>query len=320
MRGAVIRLGIAVAALIGAFLGAVAILNTTIYSPAGYVQTYVDALVRKDPGAALGLAGPLPSSSALDDLLTEDVMPDLEVTEITELKSTGSRHRVEVRAVVAGQPTTAEFELEETGSILGLFPQWGFARTPLVQLDLQVLHASEFTANGVRRVAPAPNAARTYLAFTPGAITFGHESTLLTAPDRAVVFGSPTRPVAVTINPLPNDTFTEAVRSQAHAFLDACAEQQVLYPVGCPFGQDLADRLASPPSWTILAYPPTTLLPTTTLGEWTVPVGEGVAEVDAEVRSIYDGSVTPFTAAVEYRIGYVVTLVGEEIIVTPRLG
>lgn len=320
MRGAVIRLGIAVAALVGAFLGAVAILNTTVYSPAGYVQTYVDALARKDPSAALGLAGPMPSSSALDDLLTEDVMLDLEVVGITELETAGSRHRVEVRAIVAGREATTEFELEEAGSILGIFPQWGFARTPLVQLDLQVLHASEFTANGVRRVAPAPNSARTYLAFTPGAVTFGHESTLLTAADRTVVFGNPSRPIGVTIDPLPNDTFTEAVRTQAHAFLDACAQQQVLYPVGCPFGQDIADRLASAPHWTILAYPPTTLMPTTTLGEWSVPSGEGVAEVDVEVRSIYDGSVTPFTSTVGYRLGYIVTLIGDEIVVTPRLG
>src|SRR5690606_8184682 len=146
-------------------------------------------------------------------------------------------------------------ELEQTGSILGLFTQWSFARTPLVQLDLQVLHAREFTANGVRRVTPVADAAQRYLAFTPGAISFGHESELLSASERLVVCGSPARRVSVTIDTVPNADFTERVRVQAHAFLDECAQQQVLYPSGCPFGQDIADRLAGAPAWSIISYP-----------------------------------------------------------------
>lgn len=315
-----IRLGIATAVLVAAFIGAVVALNATVYSPAGYVQAYVDALVRKDPAAALELAGPLPSSSALDDLLTEDIMVDLEILGITELETTGPRHLVEVRYVAAGRESRAEFELEETGSVLGLFTQWGFARTPLVQLDLQVLHAREFTANGVRRIAPAADASRTYLAFTPGVITFDHDSALLTANERTVVFGTPSRPVSVTVDALANETFTGLVRDQARAFLDECARQQVLYPVGCPFGQDIADRLAAAPHWSIVSYPGISLLPTATLGEWAVPSAEGVAQIDVKVRSIYDGSVTPFSASVAYRLGYIVTLVGEDIVVTPRLG
>jgi len=320
MKGTVIRLGIALAVLIGAFAAAVIILNATVYSPAGFVRTYVDALVRKDPTAALSLAGPMPSSSSLDDLLTEEIMTDLEIRDIVELPETGPRHLVEVRYTAAGRDARAEFEVERTGTILGFFTQWGFARTPLVQLDLQVLHAREFTANGVRRVTPAADATRTYLAFTPGAITFEHESELLTAPPHTLVFGSPSRPASVTIEAAANDTFTELVREQARTYLDECAEQRVLYPVGCPFGQDIADRLATAPTWSIRTYPTVTLRPTTTYGEWAVPPADGVAQIEADVRSIYDGSVTPFEAPVSYRVGYVVTFVGEDIIVTPRIG
>lgn len=315
-----IRVGIAAVVLISAFIGSVILLNATVYSPVGYVQAYVDALVRKDPGAALGLAGPLPSSSAIDDLLTEDVMADLEILQVAELESAGPRHLVEVRYRAEGREGRTEFELEDTGRVLGLFTQWSFARTPLVQLDLRVLHAQDFTANGARRVAPVAGMSATYLAFTPGAIAFAHESPLLSAAERTIVFGAPSRPLSVTIDAVANDAFVELVRTQSTAYLDACATQQVLYPVGCPFGQDIADRLAAAPQWSIVDYPAVSIVPTSTLGEWMVPVTEGVAVIDVKVRSIYDGAVTPFSSAVTYRVGYVVTLVGDEIIVTPRLG
>ena len=320
MRGVIIQVGILAAILIGAFIGAVAVLNATVYSPAGFVSTYVDALARKDPAAALGLAGPNPSSSAIDDLLTAEIMTDFEVIRLAEVETTGPRHAVEVVYTAEGRESRAVFDVEQAGTVLGLFSEWSFARTPLIQLELRVLHTQEFLANGVRQVAPEAGASRRYLAFTPGAITFDHESSLMTTVERTLTFGSPARSVRHTIAPVANEAFVDLVHGAAADYLDGCAEQQVLYPVRCPFGLDIADRLAGPPLWSIVEYPAVSLTPTATIGEWAVPVTAGVAHIDAEVRSIYDGSVSGLSSTVDFRVGYVVTLVGEEIVVTPRLG
>ena len=320
MQAAVVRVIAAVAAVLVAFVVAVVALNASVYSPAGFVRTYVDALARQDPSAALRLAGPLPSSSAIDDLLTEEVMAELEIIDVVETGQLGARHLVEVTYRADGAPGRTEFEVESTGSILGFFTQWAFARSPLVRVDLQVRHAQEFTANGVRLLAPEANAERTYLAFTPGSIAFAHESQLLRAPARTIVFGAPARPISLSIDALPNEDFVSMIRTESRGYLDECARQQVLYPVGCPFGQVIADRLAGAPSWSILEYPGVELIPTATLGEWSVPVTGGLAQLDVEVRSIYDGQVTTLSESVPFQLGFIVTMVEEEIILTPRLG
>ncbi len=84
MGGLWTRFGAVAGALVIAFVASIIVLNQTVYTPVAFVRGYLDALARHDVGAALALAGPLPSSSAVDDLLTAEVLGDLESYTVEE--------------------------------------------------------------------------------------------------------------------------------------------------------------------------------------------------------------------------------------------
>jgi len=320
VRGLWIKLGIAGGLLVIAFVVAVAVLNQTVYTPAGFVRGYVDALARHDVSAALALAGPLPSSSAEDDLLVREMLGELESYDVAETGSSAGVHSVGVDYRADGREGRAAFRVEQTGSILGMFPTWGFASSPLAELEVTVQHARDFTANGVRFVAPVQDVASTYLAFTPGVIAFAHKSEFLTAPVQTVVLGSPRSQRSIGIDAQANSEFVRIVDEQVREYLDACAAQERLFPVGCPFGQVINDRLDSPPVWSIAAYPVISVQPTTVPGEWHVPAANGTARLQVDVRSIADGEVSQFDTQMEFSMSFAVTFVGaREIVVTPEL-
>jgi len=326
MRGTWIRIGVAGALLVAAFVVAVVVLNRTVYSPSGFVQGYLDALARKDPKAALALAGPALSSSALDDLLTPDIMPDLTDVTVAEEPDTDGlptgHHLVHVAFTADGMPGEADLEVEDAGRVLGLFDAWAFTTSPLVQVDLTVLHARQFTANGVDRVTPVTDARASYLAFAPGAITFASDTAYSHAAPQTVVIADPRRPVDVQLVAEANAAFTAIVGDQARRYLDGCAAQPLLYPPSCPFGRDIADRIApgATPTWTILRYPAVAVSPTSTLGQWQVQAADGVAHLEVRVQSIYDGSISAYDAEVPFQIGYLATFVGaDQVVLTPQL-
>jgi len=317
-----IKIAIAGGLLVVGFVVAVIVLNQTVYTPASFVRGYVDALARHDVAAALAMAGPSPVSSAKDDLLAAEVLGDLESVSVAETDADGDVHTVTVDYTMDGREGRSTFRVEPASAVLGLFPTWAFASTPLAQLDLTVQHARDFTANGVRFVAPVQDVRSTYLAFTPGVIEFGHDSAYLTAESQTIVLGSPRTERRVTIDAQANDRFTSVVGEQVEAYLDGCATQQRLFPVGCPFGHAVIDpRLASAPVWTIVTYPAVTLQPTATPGEWSVPQALGTARLQVDIVDTYDGTVYPFDTQVEFSLGFVATFVGaSEVVLTPVLG
>jgi len=322
VRALWVRLAIAGGLLVVAFVTAVIVLNQTVYTPAGFVRGYLDALARHDVAAALAMAGPSPTSSTRTDLLTVELLRDLDSVTIAETDVEGDVHTVTVDYRMAGRDGTAAFQVEQVGSVLGMFPTWGFAATPLAQIELTVQHARDFTANGVRFVAPVQDVPSSYLAFTPGVIVFGHESAYLRADPTTLVLGSPSIERSVLVGAQANDVFTSVVEEQVRAYLDECATQQRLFPAGCPFGHGVADpRLASAPAWSIVQYPDVVIRPTATPGEWTVPQATGVARLQVDVVDTYDGSVYAFDTQVEFSLGFVVTFVGaSEVVLTPMLG
>jgi hypothetical protein len=97
----------------------------------------------------------------------------------------------------------------------------------------------------------------------------------------------PAARAAVTIDSVPTTTFVQRVQLKVDEYLQACADQQVLQPAGCPFGIQIDDRVVSPPVWTIVTSPVVTLVPGETAVE--MPPTEGVAHISVEVQSLFDG-------------------------------
>ncbi len=319
MRGVAIRAGIAAAVVIAAFAITVGVLNSTLFSATGFVREYLDALARADAADALAIAGEPPATSRRTDLLVDAAIVPVTVTDVVAHEPVDGVTPVDVIFDAGAGPRIATFRVESTGARFGLFGTWAFVDSPLATVDITVLHTPEFTANGLDLVAPAQDEAVRYLAFAPGVLVVSHDSSLLVADPETVVIASPTDTITAELDVRANDSFIAQVQREVDGYLADCATQQVLMPSGCPFGQPMADRIVSPPVWSIVATPGVTLEPTATAGEWRVPVAPGVAHLVVDVKSIYDGDVSVFDENVPFMVGFTVTFVGENsVVLTPR--
>ena len=317
MRGIAIRAGIAAAVAIAAFAGLVVVLNATVLSAAGYVESYLAALQRHDAVTALELAGDPPATSRRTDLLVAAAIVPVTVVEVTAGDEVDGITPVTVAFEVGGRSGVTQFTLQRTGALFGLFPSWGFVESPLASVEITVMHTTEFTANGIALRTPAQNEPVRYLAFSPGILTLEHESSLLVATPETVLVDSST--ARATLDARASETFIAQVQAEVDAYLAGCASQQVLMPSGCPFGQRIADRIVSAPEWSIVSSPIIALDPTATPGEWTTPTAPGVARLVVDVKSIYDGEVETFDEPVPFSVGFTVTFVGaREVVLTPR--
>jgi hypothetical protein len=296
------------ALVVGGFAAAVIILNATLYSPAGFVRGYLDALARQDPVDALDIAGGAGGEGSRE-LLAAPAMSDL--TAIHHVASTSEPDGVTrvtysyTAGGVAGQTT---FDVERRGTLLGLFPTWSFSTSPLSVIQLSVLHDREFTANGVTLTASEQDKPTPYLVFTPGTYVFAHDSQFLHADPAPITVTRPTGTVTAALAIQPNQAFVDAVQSQLDDYLDdTCVPQQVLLPTGCPFGQQIDNRTVSEPEWAMIDYPAVTLQPGPQPESWLMPSTSGTAHLTVDVQSLFDGTISTFDEDVPFFASYLVT-------------
>lgn len=321
--------------LVAALVATIGSLNRDVYSAAGFVRQYLDALAAHDTSTALALPGAEPTDADLaaaglpQDLPRALLRPsvlgsisDLELVSDVASSADAEAGQESQRTVVYGfrldgTPTTMEFTVERLGTVAGLFTTWGFAASPLAVLQVTVLHEADFTVNGLTldtRAHAAADAPVTfsnqaaYLAFAPAVYDVSHDSALLTAPVQSlpvVASGA----VDVTVDATPNDTFTGQVQAKLNEFLDACATQVVLQPSNCPFGIEIDDRVTSAPAWSIAQYPDVAL----TGGEssFDMPDTLGQAHIVVDVQSLYDGDRFTRDEDVPFSVGISVTIQGD---------
>lgn len=315
MRRVILTASAALLLIVGGFAATVAILGGTVYSPAGYVRSYLDALARQDAAGALEFAPDLPADVSTE-LLTREGMPGLESYDlVSDTERADGSHRVVFSWTSRGVEGTTTFDVLPAGTRLGLFPMWTFASSPVGWIDLTVLHDDRFTVNDLDLATPAQNAAATYLAFTPGTYAFTHDTRYLTAEPATIVAEELTTaadPHTATLDVQAAPAFLVAVQEAVDASLDDCATQKVLMPTGCPFGQSMANRVASTPEWSIVTYPEVAVTPGLRASEWQMPTTTGTAHLRVDVRSLFDGSVTLFDEDVPFRVGYLVTLAPDD--------
>lgn len=322
-----------VCAMLGAALVAtIGALNRDLYSPAGFVRQYLDALATHNTDTALALPGAEPTNADLDaaglpqDLPRALLRPSVlgSITDIEFVSDTASsadteegqksQHTVVFDFKLDGTATSMEFTVERLGTVAGLFSTWGFATSPLAVLQVTVLHEADFSVNGLTldtRAHAAADAPITfsnrgaYLAFAPAVYDVSHDSALLTAPVQSVPVVT-SGAAEVTVDAVPNKTFTSQVQTKLNEFLDECATQQVLQPSNCPFGIEIDNRVKSAPAWSIAQYPEVVL----TGGEtaFDMPSTEGQAHIVVDVQSLYDGDLSTRDEDVPFSVALTVTI------------
>ncbi|MBU1588732.1 MAG: hypothetical protein KKH51_12415 [Actinobacteria bacterium] len=313
MRREFIILSIAAAAIVAAFGGTVLVLNATLYSASGFVRSYLDSLARHDVAGALELVGPQASGDANDDLLTAAALPDLTDLElISDDTDAQGIHRVVYSFTSEGKSGESTFTVRPQGTLLGLFPTWSFESSPLGVLQVLPRHGTEFTVNGVAVVAPEQDRPSPYRVFVPGTYELASDTRYLEAAPVQVLASQPGAAVIGSVTMQPTDTFIGEVQRQLNEYLDECATQTVLQPTGCPFGEQISNRITSTPAWSIAHYPKVTLVPGTAPGSWLMPPTDAAAHLKVDIRSLFDGTVSTFDEDVPFGSSYLVTFLPDD--------
>jgi len=317
LRRAVVVWSLLAALLVGAFLGTVATLNRTTFSAHGFVGSYLDALAREDSRDALAMPGVVLPDTGSRALLAAEALPGLADVELVSDEPAGGGERTVTYAyALPSGPGSTSFRVRERPAALGLFARWEFATSPVAAIDLELRHASTFTANGLAvQAAPggesAEGAGSTYLVLAPGAIALDHASRYLEAEDAEVLVTEPGSVVPARVDAEPTDDLVASVQSEVDAYLTECTTQSVLFPSGCPFGKSIRDRITAPPAWSMTAMPEITLQPASDDPadlDWVVPSTVGTAHIRVPVRSLFDGSVKDLDEDVPFSVSWRVSV------------
>ena len=305
------------AMLIAAAFAAIGALNRDVYGAGAFVGNYLSKLQEKDAAAALRIPGVtlgkaeleaagLPEGSS-NALLRKAALPDLSELELVEDVEEGNG----VHAVTwsfesndaAGEST---FLVKSSGTRFPLIPTWSFEQSPLAVVNLSVDHSTVFTTNGFDLDTRSLTGEKTQAfdnivnvqVFTPGEYVFESTSEFVTSEPESVVVDAPSRVHEAAVEAEPTEEFVAAAQEAVNAQLDACTEQKVLQPTGCPFGIVVDDRISGEPEWSFEDYPEITV--EAGADSWLIPAVPGAAHLKADVQSLFDGSITRYDEDVPF--------------------
>ncbi|GMA28976.1 hypothetical protein [Arenivirga flava] len=307
-------------ALLLAMAGSVTALNGTVYGAGGFTRAYLESLGRGAVEQALGTAGVvLPEG---DRALLADGVPDgpQRVRIVADEALEDGRRAVTAEYELEGEPASSRFVVERDGSRFGVFSEWRFAEPPVATVAVQVLGDYRFQAPGLSTGDPsAIGQPQPYLALVPSAYELHHRTTYLEAPQQLARVVEPGSVVAATIEPRPTEHFLGEVQGVIDEHLDSCAEQTVLFPSGCPFGTAIDDRVLDAPQWSIDAHPRITIERAEEPGVWRVPATPAAARIEAQVQSIFDGSIRELDEERAFTVAYDVLIRSDDSLLVEAL-
>lgn len=306
--------------LILAFVGTVTVLNVTLYSANGFVDSYLHALARHDSEGALAMPGVTMTDDASRVLLASSALPELSgIRLVRDTAHAGGHHTVVFGYTVAGERGRTSFDVQHSGARFGVFSSWRFSRSPVTTLTITPLNGHSFRANGVDITTKASaGTASEYLVFAPTAVALGYSSDYFVAPRHTTVVDSTTQPARATVDIEASSAFVAEVQKELDAHLKTCVTQRVLLPTGCPMGKQITDRIQNDPVWSMVTYPKIDIAPGGVEGTWLVPETDGTAHLVVKVRSIFDGTLSTFDSDVPFTVSYDITFPNGQLSIAAR--
>ena len=157
-----------------------------------------------------------------------------------------------------------------------------------------------------------------YAVLVPGIYTVRHRSTYLTADPVRVTADTVGQELTAILDVEANARFVHAVGTRIDAQLRECATQKVLFPTGCPFGEQIDNRVVSAPRWSIVHYPEVRLAGSGDDASWKVPAIPATAHLTVDVKSLFDGTVSTFDQDVPFTASYTVSIDADDTLtITP---
>ncbi len=306
-------LGVIGVLLVVAAACAIGSLNREVFGAKAFVSSYLHSLERHDAASALAMPGVVPTAANIPEdvslvLLRSSALGSIsDIRILDEAGQPDGSNIVTASYVVNNQPAQGMFRVKHVDNSFLVFENWAFVTPPMGTITVSVLHDTVFDVgtSGLidlrtthpKTVATVFGDTGTFLAFAPGAYTFGHTSSLMTAKAVTATIANPRAAAEVVVDVEANAKFTDDVQSEVNAFLDTCVTQVVLQPTGCPFGYQTGNRLVGEPAWSVLDYPVVSVVPGET--GWVVRNAVAKVELKGELQSLYDGSVTPLDEIVD---------------------
>ena len=309
-----VLLGVAAAAV------TVALVNKYLYGPETDVRAYVEDLRDGDGGEALGrLRAPVPDADAamLDGDPLEASAEDLEDLEISTVSNDGQRAVVRAEYTVGGQRHGSEFVLHPVDTQWGFFTVWAFDETPLSTVTVRLPGATSVDLNGMS--VALPEASGEFAAFFPGVYTASYASELVAAEPVSTVLTSPGQHAEIVLEARPTPALEEEVDRQVRQFLDGCAEQDTLFPAGCPFSYEFDGRVAGDVEWTVESYPDPGIVVGSRGGTgWSLEPARGTARIAFDSLDLFTGDVERVERAVPFELAADLAVDGSTVRVAPR--
>lgn len=315
-------LGVVGVLLLIATACAIGSLNREVFGAKGFVSSYLHALERHDAASALSMPGVVPAAAGIPEdvslaLLRGSALGNIsQIRILDEAAQPDGSHIVSASYTINSRPAQGMFRVTQLDNSFLVFENWSFATPPLGTITVTVMHDTVFNVGSsglidLRTTHPKTAAAvfgdtGTFLAFAPGAYTFGHTSSLMTAKNVTVAVADPRAAADVTVDVQANTSFTSDVQDEVNAFLDKCVTQVVLQPTGCPFGYQTGNRLVGEPAWSVLSYPEVNVVPSET--GWVVRDAIAQVELKGELQSLFDGSVTPLDEIIDANFNLDITI------------
>lgn len=316
--GDLVLLGVIGILLIAAFAAAGSTLYTLFYGPSAFVARYAEMLAAGNAPGALSVPGVAVDSAELEAaglpptadeaLLRSSTLGSLSDIRVVSETVANGIHAVELAYTAGGHEATSTFTVIQDGMI-GIFPRWEFAQSPLAVMDLTVEGSSTFSVNGFtvdkRQVSPDGAAADlsapvALLVFSPGIYAVSVDSPTAHAPGVAMLSDVPFANVPVSVTATATEEFVTLVQDKVDDFLGECATQQVLQPTACPFGFELTDRIVTLPTWSIVEDPTVELVAQG--AGWRIVEAEALAHIEVRVRSLFDGKVSDMSVDVPFLV------------------
>lgn len=311
-------IGVVVVLLIAAIGAASVALYRQLYSPTAFVSSYLQLLAEGRAVDALGVPGvALDATTMAERGLTENASEALlrgsTLAPLTDIEAVSEYQHDGVTDVTfsfraGGFSGRTTFTVEQNGWT-GVAPTWRFAQSPLAVIDLSVLGSTRFSINDfeldVRQVAPTGVEASvgdvaSLLVLSPGLYSVSVSSAIAEAEPVNILADKPLATIPLSVQTTPSEKFVSTVQEQVDGFLDGCATQEVLQPTGCPFGFFVSNRIDSLPQWSIAQYPTVEIVPND--AAWSVPAAIGIARIEVDVRSLFDGSVRTVVEDVPFEV------------------
>lgn len=296
----------------------IAIVNTKSFGPEKTVANYLAALKDGNGAKAMGLLHakvPGANAAALDGeslALSQKALENLNIAEA--VAAPDNKESVTVSYTVGETAFSSEFILEQGPKHWLFFDSWEMMPTTLPTIDASVVNANQASINGAD--ANMPHGKNSFAVFYPGNYEFEYRSDLFAAPPATRTATGPRQPIpAVALATGPTSGLLAQVDGTIRKYLDACVEQAVLLPTGCPMSAETGSRVLSPVTWSIAEYPAITISPYE--GAWIMAPLTVKAQVAYQEQDLFTGRVSEFKKTDSFDFSAKLSIEGSSVGVTP---